>query len=559
MPLSFYSPLRHSLGPAPIEAERTARIEVAPPQRPRAPPPQRPTAPRPPPAATCSRKLQGLTVAVVGGGFAGLMAARTLCRQGVDVTVFEARPQVGGRVLSDYGSFSAGRITEAGAELVGSIHTRWCALAIEYGLALVSRMNAELYRGQQLKVKMTLDKPLDMDEIRAIEKEKEEKVLRPIARLASRLIRDPSRPWDEPNPAVMATLKKADNMSVAQAMDAMKVPRGSRLWLAMELLLVNNNVKSLDELNFLGLLCLVKGGQTGTIDKKDALMGYWNELEIYRCADGCQTLAFKIATDIQSSKYRCVVRLRRAVTEINLEKPTDGKPVSVTTKPVVIAPGGKVVYGQPKVEGFDYVVFAIPPSVWADVVFKPERLHPKRTVGVMETGPAVKFFSDVTERFWIKDGAAPYGGSLPLGQVWEGTDNQTRVGKQGIVLSVFAGGRSTMPNEKDFQRELTTLYPSYLRYLNKPLFANWPKQPFIMAGYVSPGKKQVLTVGKLLNEPYQGRLFFAGEHTQMDHFGYMEGALRSGERAAGLLMQLACKPPETVASVARRREAELSW
>ena len=40
--------------------------------------------------------------------------------------------------------------------------------------------------------------------------------------------------------------------------------------------------------------------------------------------------------------------------------------------------------------------------------------------------PAVKFFSDVTERFWIKQRAAPYGGSLTLGQVWEGTDNQTR-------------------------------------------------------------------------------------------------------------------------------------
>lgn len=57
--------------------------------------------------------------------------------------------------------------------------------------------------------------------------------------------------------------------------------------------------------------------------------------------------------------------------------------------------------------------------------------------------PAVKFFSDVKERFWIKKGAAPYGGSLMLGQVWEGTDNQTRVEvqkcdrrereKQGIV------------------------------------------------------------------------------------------------------------------------------
>ena len=70
--------------------------------------------------------------------------------------------------------------------------------------------------------------------------------------------------------------------------------RGSRLWMAAELLLENNNVAPLDQLNLLGLLCLVKGGQTGTIAASTVggrCMGYWNELEIYRCADGYQTLA----------------------------------------------------------------------------------------------------------------------------------------------------------------------------------------------------------------------------------------------------------------------------
>ncbi|WP_182880918.1 FAD-dependent oxidoreductase [Microbispora sp. H10949] len=33
-----------------------------------------------------------------------------------------------------------------------------------------------------------------------------------------------------------------------------------------------------------------------------------------------------------------------------------------------------------------------------------------------------------------------------------------------------------------------------------------------------------------------GQVGNAGEHTQMDHFGYMEGAIRSGEWAARLLL-----------------------
>ena len=519
------------------------------------------------PSTTCTQKLKRLSVVVVGGAFAGLMAARTLCRQGVEVTVFEAHEQVGGRVLSDYGKFSKGRITELGAELVGSIHTRWCALAKEYRLGLISRMDGELYHGQQLDEKLTLDKELRGDEIRALEKDKIKRVLLPIAKLASR-IKDASRPWDERDPKLLEEWKRYDGMPVSTALINLGVKPGSPLWLAMAFLLVNDNVKPLEKLNFLGLLCLVKGGQFGTIlqTKEGVLMGYWDELEIYRCADGCQTLALKIATDIQSSKYRCELVLRRAVTQIDLKKPFDGKPVSVTTKPVLVKPDNTVVYGPPKVQRFDQVIFAIPPSVWAAVVFEPKHFHPKDTVGVMETGDAVKFFSDVEERLWLKTGHAPYGGSLALGQVWEGTDNRTRIGGQGLVLSVFAGGRSPMPNEKDFKRELKKLYRNYPEKA-RTKFANWPGRPFIKAGLVSPGKNQIFGVGRRLNEPYLGRLFFAGEHTQMGYFGYMEGALRSGERAAELLLQTACgpsspapaKPPVLVASAARRREAELPW
>jgi len=58
--------------------------------------------------------MAGLKVAVVGGGLGGLMAARTLARWGASVTVYEARAQVGGRVLSD-STFANGGITERAA------------------------------------------------------------------------------------------------------------------------------------------------------------------------------------------------------------------------------------------------------------------------------------------------------------------------------------------------------------------------------------------------------------------------------------------------------------
>src|SRR5207247_6376350 len=155
------------------------------------------------------------------------------------------------------------------------------------------------------------------------------------------------------------------------------------------------------------------------------------------------------------------------------------------------------------------------------------------------------FFSEVKTRFWIlqKPPAAPYGGALTLGQVWEGTDNQTQVDNQNIVLSVFAGpifSPRRVPTEKEITDGLTRLYPDYPRNKPNTHYSNWPIVPFIKTGYASPRIREIFSIGKALNEPYRDRLFFAGEHTRMDFFGYMEGALRSGEDAASLVMMQAC-------------------
>ncbi len=496
------------------------------------------------PSAECVRRMAGLKVAVVGGGLGGLMAARTLARWGASVTVYEARAQVGGRVLSD-STFAKGRITEIGAELVGSIHTRWCALAKEYGISLISRMDGDLYGGQQLQQRMILDRLLTAGEIATIEKQKRDQVLRPMAELAHRYIESgkESQPWNQVHE--QPTLITFDRTSVAEALEhRFGVSRTSRLWQAMELLLVNNNVSPLERMSFLALLCLVRGGQTVA---PDPLMGYWDKLEIYRCGDGCQRLALAIAAEVQASKG-CRVFRHLGVRRIDLRPPGGG--VTVTARSTKDTLFDKWLRekdrGNPLIETqhYDHVVFAVPPTVWGYVEITPH--HPKDVIGLMGSGTAVKFFSNVKERFWIKDDFAPAGGSPEIGQVWEGTDNQTRVKGQDIVLSVFTGSRA--PDENVYRQGLDHLYPrgphrtgsGYLANLRNSKLVDWSRQPFIQTGYSSPRVGQIFTIGKELNEPFEGRLFFAGEHTQMDHFGYMEGAIRSGERAARLLLDQVC-------------------
>jgi monoamine oxidase len=79
-------------------------------------------------------------VAVVGAGFAGLRAATVLASRGIDVTVLEARDRVGGRVWSAFpfdGPELEGVRVERGAEYVLPGNDRVEAVAAELGLALV--------------------------------------------------------------------------------------------------------------------------------------------------------------------------------------------------------------------------------------------------------------------------------------------------------------------------------------------------------------------------------------------------------------------------------------
>jgi monoamine oxidase len=508
----------------------------------------------------CAATLRKLNrVAVVGGGFAGLMAARQLARQGVKVTLYEARAEVGGRVLSNE-TFCPGRIVEEGAELIGSFHTRWLELAREFGLSMISRMEPGLYERAGLDVRLSLDEMLSTRDFNRLTNAMNERVLMPLAKLAEEKIEDPSRPWRKQE-RYHADLKKFDGQSVQDALpEHCQIsrhgtnPSDELLWKMIEFKLVNDEVAPLDEMNFLGLLCKVRAGQgERLVAERPELDGYWKELEIFRCAEGCQTLATKLAARIKDDGG--AVGTLRAVTHIDLSNS------GVTLRVKATRRNGSFVDDKPAIPipGFSYVILAIPPSMWPRVTFtapgkqgRPERVDPTKDIGLMRMNDAIKFHTRLTERFWVTEqptvrprGAAPYGGSLRIGQIWEGTDNQTRAGRQRVVLGVFAGPihRRNVPKEDHLKLELPRHYRGYASHLDgrkAQLYTDWPNAPFIKAGYWSPSRGEIMCVSEALTRPYHDRLFFAGEHTQVDHFGYMEGALRSGERAADTLMLQAC-------------------
>lgn len=79
-------------------------------------------------------------VVVIGAGLAGLRCATDLVAGGADVTVFEARDRVGGRVWTH--RFTDGQVAERGAEFIDGNHSDVLALAADLGLALTDRPTA---------------------------------------------------------------------------------------------------------------------------------------------------------------------------------------------------------------------------------------------------------------------------------------------------------------------------------------------------------------------------------------------------------------------------------
>ena len=454
-------------------------------------------------ALAACEALPRYRVAIVGGGFAGLAAAWYLRQCGVGVTVFEATDRLGGRVRTDR-DFVAGKYVEAGAELIGTNHPLWIELAATFGLQLIEITPEEWYERAGQKVRLRFgDRDLDDAEKKQLEKDLEP-VLEAIGEDARNVDRE--RPWLSPNADAL------DRMSVAQRLDQLLGAASSTARYALEFTLGNDNCAPVGRQSYLGLLALVSAGRV-TENGVDNMLGYWEYTETHRCWNGNQQLAAKLAEQL---------------TDIRYNSPVERIIVNEETG-IGLAVGG----AAPLEEAFDYAVLAAPPTSWPTVESSYEWVPADWT---MSHGPAVKHLNAFDTPFWVPQGLAPSALWDRLGSVWEGTDGQPSA-TPGYDLSVYSGGDYVLP-ESEYSARLAMLYPGYAPIATR--FVDWPNTPYVWTGYSVPAPGQVCSVGRSLATPYASRMYFAGEQSCVGFFGYMEGALQSGARAARDILAQIC-------------------
>lgn len=444
------------------------------------------------------RRHNGRTVVVVGAGFAGLACAYELIEFGYEVQIVDARPRVGGRVLS-FKDFVPGKVVEGGGELIGSNHLTWQAYASQFDLDMLDVTTEEelafpiriggrmLDEAQSEQLWMSMDIALS--------------TMNELAVGVS-----PDEPWTSPGAASL------DQRTVADWINALAIDEDTKS--VLRVVMSSDNAVPVENQSLLAMLAAVAGG---------GFQSYWEDSEVYRCRGGNQQLADKLAERIRPFRFL-------------MGTPVES--ISYTPPGEAVAQPAKVYTTTGQVLTADEVVLAVPPSMWRHMFFAPglpEGLTP-------QMGVAAKYLSAVKSRYWRDLGLAPDSVTDgPCAMTWEGTDNQRGGGSQSASLHVFSGGhaaerlRDGSRTEVDarVRAELESIYPGYAANLLRrgdgtdTRFMDWPGDPWTRAGYSFPAPGQLMRTGQTIQDGL-GNLHFAGEHASPAFAGYMEGALRSG-------------------------------
>lgn len=423
-------------------------------------------------------------IVVVGGGFAGLACAYELWSAGYDVTVLEARPRVGGRVLTLHDLVPA-RTIEGGAEFIGSNHPLWVGYAEKFGLAF-----RDVTEDEDLDFPIfVMGRRISGRESEALYHEMEE---------ALALLNEDARAVDADEPWLTPGAAGLDARTMREWLDGLEISDLCRAALAVQL--AADNGQELERQSYLGNLAQIKGG---------GVEAYWTESEVYRCIGGNDMLAQALAHPLGAGR----IRLNSPVTAIQQR----GDRLHVTHG----GDGGTIEC--------DEVVLAVPPTVWDRISISPalpERLQP-------QMGTNIKYFASVARRFWLDDGVSPYSlGEGPITMTWDGTDNQR--GEMACLASFSGAGAAEEARRvhragcrAEMERRYANLGDSFIR----DRFMDWPGDRWTRAGYSFPGPGQVTSIGPMLARGH-GRIHFAGEHVCYKFVGYMEGALQSGAAVA---------------------------
>lgn len=449
-------------------------------------------------AASPKRRLGVLKtdVVVIGGGFAGISAARELDRIGARVLLLEGRARVGGR--SENVSLGGGEIADIGAQAASGHHQLAIGLTREMGVPVfplsANGLAVLVVDGARMEVPITDPSDPQPPWDGAV------RVLQQWDRMSAEI--DPERPWEAPHAA------EWDAQTALTWLNE-NVPDPFTRFLVAGVIGVG--AAPAHQASLLGILTY--GRATGVGLASDHMfVRSW-----VRFDGGVQTIALRAARRLgigrkvfPGSIVRRIEQNRKGVTVH-----ADGFRVRAKRAIVAMAPhmSGRIEYAPPLPE---------------------MRQALTQRLGSVGGNLALAVYD---EPFWFRDGLTGHGLS-PTEVVPATLDDSPADHSFGVLtclgdyLDVPELRNATAEERRTLQLESLANYfgPRALRpeaFFDKV----WYADPFTAGGLplFSPG---VLTnVGPALRQPF-GRVHWAGTESATQNFVHWEGAIHSGIRAA---------------------------
>jgi monoamine oxidase len=447
-------------------------------------------------------------VVVVGAGVAGLTTARQLVARGVDVAVLEARERVGGRTEHGLVPGHDGVVVELGGQWIGPSQIRITQLVAELGLTTFDHHDAG-----ELLVELA-GRRMRMPSHRGAVPPLNPLVLADLAQAQLRLERLARRvPLDAPWSARRAGVHDARTFASWIAANVQTRAARSYLRSATEALFAADA----RELSLLHVLFYLHSG--GGLE---AMTSFDDGAQQQRIVGGAARIAEALAAPLGDR-----VRLGQVVRTISQRSRTDGRHA------VEVAPADATTITARR------VVVTLPPTLAGRLTYDPP-LPPARDqlTQRLPAGSVIKLHAVYPEPFWRADGLT---GTIvsdrsPVGLV---VDNSPPHGTPGI-LTGFVEGRAARQLSQRSSADRRRLFVDALvghlgiqattptAYLER----DWSAEEHTRGCYGAHFPPGVWTAfGPALRAPV-GAIHWAGAETAEVGTGYLEGAARSGDRAA---------------------------
>lgn len=452
-------------------------------------------------------------VVVVGAGLAGLTTASNLVAAGHSVLVLEARDRVGGRVLNH--DIGGGRVAEAGGEFVGPTQDHIKALATSLGVGIFDAYDTgqNVYVNGSTRLKYSDSGLLGS----VLGTAPPDPLLLPDLTLLTTQIDaiakdvNPAAPWTYKDAAALDSITleswirshSVNSDGILALFSALSEP----LWGA-----------EAREVSMLYAAAYVAsaGNETnvGTIER---LLNVRNGAQQSRFVGGSQLIAFRLAQSL-GARVHVSMPVRR------IEQTATG--VSV------IADGATVSAKR--------VVVAVPPPIAARIDYAP-LLHAQRDLLTqrMGMGALMKVEAVYPTPFWRSAGLTGQFVTT-TGPVKFGFDNSPPDGSLGVLAGFVGGDEHRAWSTKTFAdrrdgvlRQLASVLGDQ-RFLSPSDYfdMDWTNEQWSRGGPTALFGPGTLTeYGHALAAPV-GRIHWAGTETSDFWQGYMDGAVRSGQRAA---------------------------